>query len=653
LHHLPTGAYLCVVIQQAGEWLGIAAVHRPLEPACGVAGRLKTSWTRADNVMVEQMSTTARNDMGQEYDMRQELANTPFRTPHVWLKPGVLAASLGINLLALAMPMLIFQVYNRIIPMQATDTFVILIAGMLVVVVLDALLKILRTVALSWDGARFDHRESLKAMNHMLEADTLEFEKHPAGYYLDKLHALEQVQEFYSSQSVLVAIDMPFIVLFLLLIALIAGPLVYIPLGLLSLFMVVSLFSGRRLRQALENRCRMEDHRQNFLIESLQGIHTIKSMAMEALMLRRYERLQRQSAESVCELSRISSVVQGLGATFAQLSVVSFVGFGSYYVVFGDLSIGALAAGTMLSSRVLQPGLSAMGLWTQIQSIRLAKDKVQEFFDIACENDGNYRPEQSLRGRIELAAVSFNYPGEARKLLDQVSLVIEPGESIAISGSNGTGKSTLICLLAAFINPVSGQIRLDDHSVADYDVESLRSHIGIVPQRGILFEGTILENMTLYRQGEAKVQAMELAQLLGLDEIISRLPNGLDTQVGGSVVDTLSEGVRQRIVMVRSLVGHPSVILFDDANANFDIRNDNRLLRLIERLKGNRTLVMVTHRPSFQRLCDRHYVLADGKLHLQDTQVRRFTEQPRALPAGARSPAPRSVPAPAQALEIR
>ncbi len=586
--------------------------------------------------------------------MRYELARAPFRTPHAWLKPGVLAASVGINLLALAMPMLIYQVYNRVIPMQATDTFIMLVVGMLGVIALDTLLKIMRTVALSWDGARFDHRESLKAMNHMLEADTVSFESHPAGYYLDKLQALEQVQEFYSSQSVLVAIDMPFIVLFLLLIGLIAGPLVYIPLGLLVVFLVVSLFSGRKLRKALEHRYKMEDHRQNFLIESLHGIHTIKSLAMEALMLRRYERLQHSSAESVFALSRINSIVQGLGATFAQLSVVSFVGFGSYYVVFGDLSIGALAAGTMLSSRVLQPGLSAMGLWTQIQSINLAKEKVQELFNIAQENNATYRQPQGLDGKIELDSVSFSYPGLDRKLLDEVSLVILPGESIAISGKNGIGKSTLIGLLAVFINPSSGRYLLDGRPVADYDIEFLRSQIGIVPQRGVLFEGTILENMTLYREGEAKAQAIELAHLLGLDEVISRLPNGLDTMVGGSVVDTLSEGVRQKIVMVRSLVGHPKVILFDDANANFDIRNDNRLLKLIKRLKGNRTLIMATHRPTFQRLCDRFYILDDGKLYLQEPHAQRNPATPRGItPDKTQAPtAPGNAPAPAKALGV-
>jgi ATP-binding cassette subfamily C protein LapB len=206
-------------------------------------------------------------------------------------------------------------------------------------------------------------------------------------------------------------------------------------------------------------------------------------------------------------------------------------------------------------------------------------------------------------------------------LLENVSLVINPGESVAISGSNGAGKSTLISILAGFTDPNQGQYCFDDRPVGDYDIEFLRSQIGIVPQRGVLFEGSILENMTLYREGEAKAEALELANFLGLDTIISRLPNGLDTQVGGSAVDTLSEGVRQKIIMVRALVGHPRVILFDDSNANFDIRDDNRLLELIQHLKGDRTMVMVSHRPMFQRLCDRHFVLANGNLHLYGNQT--------------------------------
>ncbi len=255
------------------------------------------------------------------------------RTPGIWQRPSVLLSSLGINLLALALPIVILQVYDRIIPNQATQTFLFLILGMLGVIVLDTLLRIFRSLILSWDGAMFDHRESLKAMNRVLDAETTAFEKESAGYYLDKMQALEQIQEFYSGQSVLLITDFPFVILFIVLIWLIAGPLLLIPMFLLFIFALVSIMTGRHLHQALETRSAMEDRRQNFIIETLRGIHTIKSMAMEALMMRRYEKLQHQSAVSVYDLSRINSVIQGIGASFSQMAVVLFVGVGSLYVV--------------------------------------------------------------------------------------------------------------------------------------------------------------------------------------------------------------------------------------------------------------------------------------------------------------------------------
>ncbi len=182
----------------------------------------------------------------------------------------------------------------------------------------------------------------------------------------------------------------------------------------------------------------------------------------------------------------------------------------------------------------------------------------------------------------------------------------------------------------------------DGHDIREYDLEYLRSQIGIVPQNGILFEGTILENMTLYREGDAIAQAVELSRMFGLDEIVSRLPEGLDTRVGGAAVDTLAEGVRQKIIMVRSLVGMPPVILFDDANANFDLKNDNRLQRVIEHLKGKHTIVIVSHRPSFMRLCDRQFKLEAGRLEditnalTHPTRVRN-TDISDSLPGKARA----------------
>ncbi len=538
-----------------------------------------------------------------------------FTLPKTWHRSEVIISSLLINILALALPIVILQVYDRIIPNQATDTFLVLIIGMLVVIIFDAILKIWRSIILSWESAGFDHEVSLDAMHQILHTRTLDFETKPAGYYIDKIAALEKIQEFYSGQSILLLMDFPFALIYLVLIGLIAGPLIAIPLILLGLFLLVSMVTGRKLHQTLVTRSTMEDRRQNFIIEILQGIHTVKSMAMEAFMLRRYEKLQLQSAESVYELSRLNSIIQGIGATFSQLSVVSFVGVGSIYVVAGDLTIGGLAAGTMLTSRVLQPGLKAMNIWIQFQSVRLAISKVNALFSLQKEASGDHKTTGKFAGLIELEQVCFKYPNQEKNLINHLSLTIKPGESIGISGNNGVGKSSLINLLSGFLEPDSGTIKLDGYALHDYNAEFLRSQIGIVPQHGVLVEGTILENMTLYREDEATEDAIALSKLLGLEEIISRLPNGLDTFIGGAAVDSMPEGVKQKIIMVRSLVGHPQIILFDDANANFDVKNDKRLVSVIKQMQQqNRTLIIVSHRPSFLRLCDKQYTLQDGKL---------------------------------------
>ncbi len=557
--------------------------------------------------------------------MRRNLKKGQLKTPDTWRKPSVLVASLMINILALGLPVVILQVYDRIIPNQAMESFSLLMSGLIIVIIIDGFLKILRSMILSWEGARFDHRESLHAMNHILDAESTAYSSKPTSFYLDKMNALEKIQEFYSSQSILVAMDLPFVFIFLTLIWVISGPLILIPLVLLAIFYAVSSKVGNHLHAALKQRSTVEERRQNFIVETLTGIHTIKSMAMESLMLRRYERLQKQSAESVCELAKINSTVQGIGATISQLAVVCFASIGSIYVIDGTLTIGALAAGTMLSSRVLQPGLNAMKIWTQFQSVRLAHDKVAELYSIADEKSGDIKTEPGIDGKIELTNITFKYPTQKENLFEDISLTISAGDSISITGNNGVGKSTLISLLSGFLHPNTGEVKLDGRDIFDYEFEFLRAQIGIVPQHGLLFEGTILENMTLYREGQAIDQAIELSKTLGLDEIITRLPSGLDTQVGGAAVDTLSEGVRQKIIMVRSLVGHPKIMLFDDANANFDIKNDARLHKVVERFKKDKTLVIVSHRPSFLKLCNRHFKLQDKKLI--ETTYNTFTQK--------------------------
>jgi len=521
---------------------------------------------------------------------------------------------LAINLLALALPIVILQFYDRVIPSRATDTFLVLLIGMLVVIVLDCFLKTLRSAVLSWDSAKFDHQTSMDGIDLILHSDSLSFAAKPAGYYIEKIHALEKVQEFYSGQSILLLIDLPFVLIYLALIAVIAGPLIGVPIGLLLVFAVISVFAGKQLHQALIKQSDIEGYKRNFVIEILQGIHTVKSLAMESFMQRRYEKLQLQSAESVYELSRLNSIVQGIGASFSQLAVVSFVGFGSLYVLSGELTVGALAAGTMLTSRVLQPGLRAMAVWVQFQSVRLALHKMNEFFTMQREEFGDVCHEEQFKGSIELKGICFKYEGQKENVLNQLSLSIQPGEAIGITGQNGAGKSTLINLIAGFLQPSSGSVEIDGEALNNYSAEYLRAQIGILPQHGVLFEGTILQNMTLYREGDAVEQAIEISKTLGLSDIISKLPQGLDTHIGGASQGMLPEGVKQKIVMVRSLVGRPKIVLLDDSNASFDLKNDQKLAGIVNKFKGQRTMVIISHRPSFLRLCDRQFELKSGVL---------------------------------------
>ena len=541
-------------------------------------------------------------------------ATSPLASPKGWLRADVLAASLTINLFSLALPIVVLQVYDRIIPNQATGSFVVLMLALLVVVVVDTLLRILRSVILSWSGARFEHRQSMRLLNRILSADTLAYETSSPGSYVDRFQNLEKIQEFYTGPSILLLVDLPFIPVFLILTWLIAGDMVLIPSVLLLFFLATSAVTGSRVRKALQERIAMDERRQNFIIETLRGVHTIKSMAMEELMMRRHERLQAQSANSVYALARINSVAQGLGATLSQLATVCFVGIGSILVVGGDLTVGALAAGTMLSGRALQPTLRAMGLWSSFQGAKLARDQVNQVLQLPLENGRSGARRPSLEVPIRLENVRFRYPGQQTDLLEALNLTIHPLETIGISGANGVGKSTLLAMLMGFFHPIEGRISYGRHDLQDIDPDYLHARIGYMPQKGNLFEGTILENMTLFRGGHAIHDAIALTRELGLDEIIARLPDGLDTKVGSAAVDTLSEGARQAILMVRAMVGDPPILFFDDANANFDLKNDARLLEFVERRKGKRTMIIVSHRPSFLRLCDRQFVLKQRRV---------------------------------------
>lgn len=526
---------------------------------------------------------------------------------------ALLIAALVINLLSLALPVTLLQVYDRVLPHNAIPTLTLLILGVLAALVLEAILRLGRAYISSLSAAKFEHSGAQAAVGHLLSTSLTDYRKTAPGLHLQRLNSLNLLRDFYSGQAIGAVIDLPFIVLFLGLIAVIGGALVLVPIGILLAFLTAALLLGRQLRKALDKRSQSDERRYNFIIETLTGIHTIKSMAMENLMIRRHEQLQEQCAEDDLMAARSAHAAVNASATFSMLTMVLVAGIGSVMVIGADLTVGGLAACTMLAGRSIQPLQRAMSLWTQFQNIRVARQRVQELFEIETEDTSASPDIPPLDGRIELHNVSFAHI-DGKQVFDNLDLVIDAGDSVAITGDNGTGKTTLLWLLMGALRPDSGEVLLDGHVPTDYSADSIRRQIAYLPQHGVMFKGSILENITGFRKEVGIDRVVEISKRLGLDDIVMRMPQGYDTEVGGQASETLPRGIKQRIAVARALIEYPRIVLFDEANSSLDISGDNIMASLLLELKKHCTLVMVSHRPSLIALANKQYRLVDQHL---------------------------------------
>ncbi len=557
--------------------------------------------------------------------------------------PELFLSSLFLNLLALALPLALLQVYDRIVPNSSRGTLLILIAGVFTALILEALLRVARSLITGWVGARFEHRAGCAAFNRLVNCSLQDFERIGSGMHLERISSLRQVKEFYAGQAVTVVLDLPFVVLFLGLIWLLGGHLVLVPLAVLSVFAVTAFLRAGALRRAIEGYSQARDRRLNFTIEVLGGIHSVKSMAMEALMLRRFGRLQETSARADHEVALRNASAMGTGVFFSQLTMIAVAAYGATLVVDNMITVGGLAACTLLSGRALQPLQRAVGLWTRFQTVRLARGRLREIFRLPQEAVPANPVTDPIQGAIRMRGVRFRYADDLPDVMTGIDLDVAPGECVGIAGSNSSGKSTLLGLMMGTLKATEGEILIDGQPIDRRDPFALK-HGGIayLPQRGELFQGSILENVTMFR-GEHTDEAVRVARLLGLDEVVAKLPFGYDTRVGDAAHESLPRGIRQRIAIARALVGEPRIVLFDEANTAVDGAGDAYLRLTLERLKGSSTLILVTPRPSLLRLANRVFGLQDGRL------VPRNTAPPPAAQARPRPGRPFADSLPEQA----
>jgi ATP-binding cassette subfamily C protein LapB len=293
--------------------------------------------------------------------------------------------------------------------------------------------------------------------------------------------------------------------------------------------------------------------------------------------------------------------------------MIGVAAFGSIQVMNGQMTTGGLAACSMLAGRAMTPLQKALGVWTRFQTFALARKRIEELFALPPEAPPDLPKLPKPKGRLTLEECHFRYSEQAPWVIEGASIDIQEGECVAILGGNGSGKTTLLAMMQGALRPTAGRVLIDGEDIAGFDPQSVRETVAYLPQSGQVFQGTILQNITMFRP-KLDDMAVEMAALLGLDETVATMAYGFDTPIGDGAYDSLPRGIKQRIAIARALVNDPRYVLFDEANTAVDTAGDNYLRVWLERSRGKRTLVLVTHRPSLTKMADRIVDLADGRL---------------------------------------
>ena len=522
-------------------------------------------------------------------------------------------SSLVVNLLALAMPIMMLQTYDRILPHHGYGTLTLLVLGVITAVILEMLLRIARSYLTSWSGAVFEHKTACRAMEHILQSPMQRFEEQGSGTYLQKMASISRLRGFYSGQALLTIVDLPFIFIFLFLIYYIAGRLVFVPLGLFCAFSLLAWFVGYNLRKQVSEQDFSGKIRYNFIIETLSGIHTLKGLGLEKFFLRRNDRLQSRISMAHYQVALTNNIAMNCGMLFSQIMTVAVVSFGALKVIHGDMGTGGLAACVLLSGRIMQPVQRALSLWTRFQSFFIDRKELQDIFNLPTTTYSETKQIKQPVGHVVFNDVAFRYESDSPMLLRNLNMDLRPGDSLAISGSAGSGKTTILHLITGLIKPTEGEILVDGAKPHRVNPAILSTHVGYLPEKGTIFYGTIRENLTFFDSTNEE-DAMVAARLLGIDDAVAVLPAGYETQLTDNVTDPIPPGLKQRIATARVLANKPRIILFDNADRGLDKHGYNLMFSLLGRLKPHTVLIIISDDRNILRLADREFFLHQGRL---------------------------------------
>lgn len=526
----------------------------------------------------------------------------------------VLVASFLINIFALASPLFVMNVYDRVVPNNALDTLWVLATGVVVVYVFDLLMRFLRGYFIDSAGRKADVVLSAMIFQKVLG---IKMEARPVsvGSFANNLREFDSIRDFITSATITTVIDLPFVLLFIAVIWFIGGPVAYIPIVAIPMVVIYGRIIQGPLRKAVEQVFRTASEKNATLVESLTALETVKAIGAESRLQGKWERAIAHLAHWGMRSRLLSQSAVNLAIFLQQVSTVGVVVLGVYLIGEGELSMGGLIACVILTGRAMVPMAQVANLSAREYQARAALQSLDGIMKLPVERPHGktflHRPE--LEGSVEFQEVCFSYPHQETRALDRVSFRIATGEKVAVIGRIGSGKTTVQKLAMGLYEPVDGAVRIGGTDVRQIDPADLRKHIGYIPQDVLLFFGTLRENIALgspYADDEAVLRAAEIA---GVTEFANRHPQGFDMTIGERG-EGLSGGQRQAVAVARALLNEPSILLMDEPSNSMDNASEQQFKQGLSTYLKGKTLILVTHRAALLELVDRVIVVDQGRV---------------------------------------
>ena len=527
----------------------------------------------------------------------------------------VLLASFVIQIFALFTPLIFQNVMDKVLVHQALKTLDVLTVGLFLIVLFEISLEGLRSYLFSHTTSKIDIELGSRLFDHLLKLPLAFFQSRPVGQIVQRVQELENIRSFLTGNTLTVLLDLFFSIIFFAIMFIYSPTLTWIVLASIPFYIVISIAVTPEIRRRTEEKFQRGAITQSFLTESITGIETLKSMAVEPRMRKRWED-QLAAYVKASFRSNILGIYGGQSVQLVSKAVMALIMWqGALLVINGELTVGELIAFNMFSGQVAAPILRLAQLWQDFQQFKVSMERLGDLLNTQTEPQQNLnRPTlPDLKGDIEFRNITFRYSPEKPESIRNLNLTIKAEQKIGIAGTSGSGKSTLIKLIQRFYLPESGSIYLDGNDITLLDPAWLRRQIGVVMQDNMLFHASIRDNIAFTDRSLPMDKVIEAAQLAGAHEFILQLPHGYDTIIGERGTG-LSGGQCQRIAIARAIINDPKILIFDEATSALDYESEHIIQNNMAQISSGRTIIVVAHRLSALKQCDNIIVMDHGQI---------------------------------------